>query len=122
MKPAPPVITTVLFVSKGVSILFNKFHELRSLSVRYEQLRVAPNVFIIRPGLPAKTTLEGTDFVTTVPAPTTAFSPTSTPGRIIAHAPIQLPLLKVIELANFGSGYPCSNIGLDASEKAWLLV
>lgn len=40
-------------------------------------------------GTPATTALAGTSFVTTAPAATIAFSPTVTPGSIIAPAPIQ---------------------------------
>ena len=42
------------------------------------------------PGFPTATTLEGRSFVTTLPAPTTVFSPMDIPGRSeIAPAPIQ---------------------------------
>ena len=40
-------------------------------------------------GLPATTVLSSTSRVTIAPAATTAFSPTVTPGRIVAPAPIQ---------------------------------
>ena len=44
-------------------------------------------------GLPATTVLGATSRATTAPAPTTAFSPTVTPARMIAFAPIQQPFL-----------------------------
>ena len=40
-------------------------------------------------GLPPTTVLASTSLVTTAPAPTTAFSPTVTPGKMVAPAPIQ---------------------------------
>ena len=40
-------------------------------------------------GLPTTTALSGTSLVTTLAAPTTAFSPIVTPDRIVAVAPIQ---------------------------------
>ena len=40
-------------------------------------------------GLPPTTVLASTSLVTTAPAQTTAFSPTVTPGKMVAPAPIQ---------------------------------
>ena len=40
-------------------------------------------------GMPPTTVFGSTSLVTTAPAPTMAFSPTVTPGRIAAPAPIQ---------------------------------
>lgn len=40
-------------------------------------------------GIPATTVLADTSLVTTAPAATTAFSPTVTPGKMVALAPIQ---------------------------------
>jgi hypothetical protein len=48
-----------------------------------------PFVLITRAGLPTATELGGMLFVTTLPAPTTLFSPIVIPGRTIAFAPIQ---------------------------------
>lgn len=45
--------------------------------------------FIILAGTPATTLFLGTLFVTTAPAATIEFSPTVTPGKILAPAPIQ---------------------------------
>ncbi|MNL77446.1 hypothetical protein D3C87_2036300 [compost metagenome] len=50
-------------------------------------------------GLPAATVNADTDLVTIAPAPTTAFSPMVTPGRIIALAPIQHPFSRTTCLA-----------------------
>ena len=47
----------------------------------------------MRAGLPAATTFDGIDLVTTDPAPTTEFSPIVIPGSKITFAPIQLPFL-----------------------------
>ena len=44
---------------------------------------------IIFAGFPAAIALSGTSFVTTLPAPTTAFSPIVTPGKITLFEPIQ---------------------------------
>ena len=55
----------------------------------YAFILVAYNLFISRAGLPATTVLSSTSFLTTEPAPTTAFSSTVTPGNIVASAPIQ---------------------------------
>ncbi len=47
------------------------------------------STFLInRAGFPATIVLGATSLVTTEPAPTTAFSPTVTPGKIVAPAPI----------------------------------
>src|SRR5215510_470887 len=43
-------------------------------------------------GLPATTAFGGTSFVTTLPAPTNAFSPIVTFDRIVAPDPIEAPL------------------------------
>jgi hypothetical protein len=45
----------------------------------------------MRAGLPTTTACGGTSRVTTAPAPTMAPVPTSTPGRIVAFAPIDAP-------------------------------
>jgi hypothetical protein len=39
-------------------------------------------------GIPATTVFSGTTLLTTAPAPTTEFSPTVTPGKMVAPAPI----------------------------------
>src|SRR5262245_6625958 len=46
-----------------------------------------------RAGLPTTTAPGGTSSTTTEPAPTRAFSPTTTPGRSVEFAPILAPLL-----------------------------
>src|SRR5437764_15489307 len=45
-------------------------------------------LFICLAGMPPTTVLAGTFLETTAPAATTAFSPTVTPGSIVAPAPI----------------------------------
>ena len=50
----------------------------------------SPPIFLITlAGTPAITVLAGTSLLTTAPAATTAFSPTVTPGKIVAFAPSQ---------------------------------
>ena len=49
-----------------------------------------------RAGLPATTAPSGTSFVTTLPAPTVARSPMTTPQRIVAPEPIEAPRLTVV--------------------------
>src|SRR5690606_12440620 len=46
---------------------------------------------IARHGLPTATQLAGRSLVTTLPAPTTVFSPMLTPGQTIAPPPSQTP-------------------------------
>ena len=47
-------------------------------------------------GLPATMQFGGTSLLTTAPAETTEFSPTVTPGKIVALIPIQAPFLITI--------------------------
>lgn len=52
-------------------------------------LRFYSSIFlIIFAGTPATTVFFGTSLVTTTPAAITAFSPTITPGQMVALAPI----------------------------------
>lgn len=52
-------------------------------------LRFYSSIFlIIFAGTPATTVFFGTSLVTTAPAAITAFSPTITPGQMVALAPI----------------------------------
>src|SRR5262249_40392396 len=44
-------------------------------------------------GLPATTVFAGTSRVTTLPAPTIAFSPTTTPHKIVELVPMEAPFL-----------------------------
>jgi hypothetical protein len=46
---------------------------------------------MIRAGLPATTELAGTSLVTTLPAPTMAFSPMVRPQRIVTLEPMERP-------------------------------
>ncbi len=46
----------------------------------------------MRAGFPTTTACDGTECVTTAPAPTMASRPIVTPGRIVALAPIEAPL------------------------------
>ena len=53
-------------------------------------LRFYSSIFlIIFAGTPATTVFSGTSLVTTAPTAITAFSPTITPGQMVALAPIQ---------------------------------
>ena len=54
-------------------------------------------------GFPATMALEGTSFVTTLPAPTIAFSPTETLARIVAPDPMDAPFLTTVAF-NFPIG------------------
>lgn len=65
-------------------------------------------------GTPATMTLSGTSFVTTVPAATMAFSPTVTPGRMIAPAPIHALRFITIGFTN--------NLCRKAGSSGWFSV
>ena len=54
------------------------------------------DVAAMRAGLPTTTALGGTSRVTTLPAPTIAWPPIFTPGRMVALAPIEAPLATVV--------------------------
>src|SRR5208337_1861835 len=58
-------------------------------------------------GFPATITLAGTSLVTTLPAPTTAFSPTVTLDRIVLPEPIEAPFLTRVT-STFQSPSACS--------------
>ena len=47
-------------------------------------------------GFPATIVLAGTSFVTTLPAPTIAFSPMTTFARIVAPEPIEAPFFTTV--------------------------
>src|SRR5688572_4379392 len=63
---------------------------------------VAPHGFsnstwpVMRPGFPTTIAPGGTDRVTTAPAPMTARSPMTRPGRTVALAPIEAPLRTIV--------------------------
>src|SRR6516225_4228274 len=58
-------------------------------------------------GLPTTIVFVGTSFVTTLPAPTMAFSPTLTRERIVAPEPIDAPFLTTVR-STFQSASVCS--------------
>lgn len=51
---------------------------------------------ITRAGTPATTAFAGTSFVTTLPAPTTAFSPMVTPHKIVEPVPMLAPFFTTV--------------------------
>src|SRR5271166_4742179 len=59
------------------------------------------------PGFPTTIALQGTLFVTTLPAPTNAFSPTVTPARMVAPDPIDAPFL-ISVVSSFQSSSVCN--------------
>src|ERR1700692_4155034 len=58
-------------------------------------------------GFPPTMLFEGTSFVTTLPAPTIAFSPTVTFARIVAPVPMDAPLLMTVR-STFQSASVCN--------------
>src|SRR5574343_1411654 len=84
---------------KVSSAVFNRFHMLWSHitgSTQENEIwhfdRYSPFLKIFA-GFPTTVVSGGTSFVTTDPAPTTAFSPMITPQRIVLLAPIVAPFL-----------------------------
>src|SRR5271157_1413362 len=67
-----------------------------------------PTLRNTRAGFPATTVLSGTSFVTTLPAPTMAFSPMVTPQRIVELVPIEAPFLTTVG-TTFQSASDCSD-------------
>lgn len=65
-------------------------------------------------GFPATIVLSGTSLVTTLPAPTMEFSPTVTPGRIVAPMPTHTFFLRTI-------GFACVAL-LFSGLKSWFNV